>query len=118
MITIEHAGTRVNVVVLGEFTLTDFKELEEMVTYKARFEGPVNLLFDLREMLSFTVDMAWEEIKFSRDHGEDFSRIAVLTQSQWVAWSAWLNQAFVAADVRVFEEETDARAWLDEAVAP
>jgi len=36
-------------------------------------------------MADFTVDMAWEEIKFSRQHAGDFRRIAVLTDSQWVA---------------------------------
>jgi len=60
------------------------------------------------------VDMAWEEIKFSRAHGRDFSRIAVVTDSQWVAWSAWLNQVFVSADLRVFDDEAEARAWLAE----
>ena len=114
MIAIDHKGTQVSVVVLGEFTLADFKELEELAGYKARFEGPVDLLIDLREMASFTVDMVWEEIRFSREHGADFRRIAVLTASQWVAWSAWLNQAFVPADVRVFEDAADAADWLAE----
>ena len=114
MITIDHQGNLVSVVVLGEFTLTDFKEVEQAVRFNIRFEGPVNLLFDLREMATFTVDMAWEEIKFSREHGKDFSKIAVLTDSQWVTWSAWLNQAFVPADVRVFSDETEARTWLAE----
>jgi len=44
----------------------------------------------------------------------DFLRIAVLTDNQWISWSAWLSQAFVAADLRVFDDEADARAWLDE----
>lgn len=115
MITVDDQGSLVSVMVLGEFTLADFKELEDVVNYKSRFQGPVNLLFDLREMASFTVDMAWEEIKFSRAHGADFGKIAVLTDSQWVAWSAWLSQAFVPADVRVFGDEAEARAWLAEA---
>jgi hypothetical protein len=29
----------------------------------------------------------------------------VITDSQWVAWSAWLEQLFVNADVTVFEDE-------------
>lgn len=114
MITIDQQGQLISVVVLGEFTLADFKELEEVVGYKARFEGPVNLLFDLREMAAFTVDMAWEEFKFSREHGTDFNKIAVLTDSQWVKWSAWLNQAFMPADVRVFPGAEEAQAWLME----
>jgi hypothetical protein len=113
MITIDYCDSQVSVAVLGEFTLADFKEFEELVQFKVKFEGPVNLLFDLTEMADFTVDMAWEEIKFSRQHGGDFNRIAVVTDSEWIAWSAWLSQVFVAAELRVFHDAADARAWLD-----
>ena len=113
MITIDYRDSQVSVAVLGEFTLADFKEFEELVLYKIKFEGPVTLLFDLSEMADFTVDMAWEEIKFSRSHGGDFARIAVVTDSEWIAWSAWLSQVFVASELRVFHDVDDARAWLD-----
>lgn len=112
MIVIEQQDSLINVAVLGEFDLADFKEFEEAVAYKAKFEGAVNLLFDLRQMANFTVDVAWEEIKFTREHSHDFGKIAVLTESQWVAWSAWLSQIFVEADLRVFRDEQEARDWL------
>jgi hypothetical protein len=114
MIAIDHKENLVTVNVLGEFTLADFKEFEELVLYKTKFTGPVRLLFDLREMIGFTVDMAWEEVRFSREHGSDFDRIAVVTDSQWLAWSAWLQQLFVSADLRVFGDETEARTWIEE----
>lgn len=116
MIATDHQDHLASVTVLGEFTLADFKEFENLVNVTVKFEAPVNLLFDLREMADFTVDMAWEEVKFARAHKNDFGRIAVITDSQWVAWSAWLSQVFVSADLRVFaeEEEADARAWLAE----
>lgn len=114
MIVTDNKGRRVSVAVLGEFTLTDFKEFEELATRAAQPEGPVDLLFDLTQMAGFTVDMAWEEIKFSRAHGRDFGRIAVVTDSQWVAWSAWLEQIFVTADLRVFSDVDEAREWLAE----
>ena len=100
--------------VLGEFTLSDFKEFEELVLYEIKFSGTVDLLVDLREMADFTLDVAWEEIRFSQQHSGDFRRIAVITNSQWVAWSAWLSQLFVNADLTVFEDEAEARAWLAE----
>jgi hypothetical protein len=112
MITTDHTGSLVSVTVLGEFTLGDFQEFEDLVLTKVSHGATLDLLFDLREMADFTVDMAWEEIKFSRQHGSDFRRIAVLTQSQWVTWSAWLEQLFVSADLRVFDDENEARAWL------
>lgn len=113
MIVIQQQPRRVEVNVYAEFTLADYKEFEDMVNYKVKFEGPVDLLFDLREMADFTLDVAWEEIVFARSHSADFTRIAVLTDSQWVAWSAWLSQIFVRAEMQVFADEAEARSWLD-----
>lgn len=113
MIVIQNQHHRVSVNVYGEFTLADFKEFEELVNYKVKFEGPVDLLMDLHEMADFTLDVAWEDLAFARAHPNDFKRIAVVTQSQWVAWSAWLSQIFVSAEMRVFDESADACAWLD-----
>lgn len=112
MIVTDHKDQLVTVTVYGEFALADYKEFEELVNYKIKFQGSVNLLFDLRQMADFTLDMAWEEIRFSRAHSHDFGKIAVLTDSQWVAWSAWLSQIFVDADLRVFADEAEARGWL------
>jgi len=114
MIVIENRPRRVEVTVYAEFTLADYQEFENAVNYVIQFEGQVDLFFDLREMADFTLDVAWEDIVFSRAHAKDFSRIAVLTESQWVAWSAWLSQIFVEAEMRVFDEEVEARAWLAE----
>lgn len=113
MIVTDHQAGRISVSVFGEFALADYKEFEELVNYKIRFEGPVDLLFDLSEMAGFTLDVAWEELKFSRQHAHDFNRIAVVTDSQWVTWSAWLSQTFVDADVEVFTDAGEAKAWLD-----
>ena len=114
MIAIDHKDNLVSINVLGEFSLGDFKEFEELVLYKIKFTGPVRLLFDLREMSGFTIDMAWEEVQFSREHGADFDRIGIITDSQWLAWSAWLQQLFVEADLRVFNNPSEAQVWIEE----
>lgn len=115
MITIDHTPERVSITVLGEFTLDDFSEFEQYLIDRNLFDSRPDLLFDLTEMAGFTVDMAVEEIKFSRLHGGDFRRLAVVTDSQWVAWSAWLETLFVKAELRVFAARDAARAWLAEA---
>jgi hypothetical protein len=112
MIAIDQRDNLISVAVMGEFALADFKEFEDVAAHRADLQGDTCLLFDLREMAGFTLDMAWEEIKFSRQHPRDFSRIAVLSDSEWVAWSAWLSQIFVVADLQVFHDEQEARDWL------
>jgi len=113
MITIEQTDNLVNAAVLGEFTLADFKEFETQSLYKLKSPGTVNLLFDLRGMIDYTVDVAWEEIKFfSSEHNHDFSKIAVVTDDQWITWQAWLSRLFVDANIQVFTDYDEAQAWV------
>lgn len=112
MITIEQTEKLVNVAVLGEFTIADFKAFEEQTLYKLKSPGELDLLFDLRAMVSYTLDVAWEEIKFfRREHNHDFTKIAVVTDNQWITWQAWLSRIFVDADIRVFTDYEQAKAW-------
>ena len=113
MITIEQTSTLLNVAVMGDFTLSDFKQFEEQALYQLKSPGMVNLLLDLRDMVSYTVDVAWAEIKFfSHDHQHDFSKIAVVTDNQWLTWQTWLSRLFVDADIRVFTDYEQATIWV------
>ena len=112
MITIQKTGNLITVAAIGEFTLTDYQEFEEQVLYKFHFGGKADLLFDWRDMVSYTVDVAWEEIKFAREHGSEFNRVAVVTDNQWQAWSAWVFNLLIDADIRVFSDYDEAKAWL------
>jgi hypothetical protein len=115
MITIQQNATLLNVAVLGEFTLADFKQFEEQALYKLQSPGEINLLFDLRDMIGYTLDVAWEEIKFfRREHNHDFTKIAVVTDNQWQTWQAWLSRLFVDADIRVYGDYEQALAWASE----
>ena len=113
MITIQETDNLISVAVFGEFTLADYKEFEEQVLYKFRHDGKVNVLFDWRDMVDYTVDVAWEDIKFIREHGSEFNRIAIITENQWQAWGAWVSNLFVNADIRVFSNYADAKAWAE-----
>lgn len=117
MISVNVHNNVISMTVLGQFTLDDYKEFEEAVLYGIKFQGVVNLLIDLRDMLSFSLDVAWEEIKFSREHANDFDRVAVLTSNEWIAWSTWINRLFVNADIQLFDEVVEAEAWVKETVA-
>ena len=112
MINITTENHIVRAAVLGEFTIADFHEFEEAVLYGIKFQGKVSLQIDLRDMLDFTIDVAWEELRFSRQHPHDFSKIAIITTSEWLSWSAWINQIFVEAEIMVFDALEPAETWL------
>lgn len=113
MITIEQTGHLLNVAALGEFTLADFQLFESQALQKLKSPPPVNLLFDLRAMISYSVDVAWEEIVFfGKEHPHDFSKIAIVTDDQWLTWQAWLSRLFVDADIRAFSDYKEAKLWV------
>ncbi len=117
MITIQKKNNLVIVAVIGEFTLTDYNEFEQQVLYQSHFEGKANLLFDWRDMLDYTVDVAWEEIKFMRDHGSEFNRVAVVTDDEWQKWGAWVPSLFIDANVAVFNDYDEAEEWASDTVS-
>jgi hypothetical protein len=112
MISIEREDGLIVVGVFGELTLADYRRFEQELVGQLQTAGRVDLLIDLRDMLGYTLDVVWEDIKFTRSHSHDVGRIAVLSDAQWVAWSAWLSQLFVDADIQVFDDEALARDWL------
>ncbi|MEQ1812842.1 MAG: STAS/SEC14 domain-containing protein [Candidatus Nitrotoga sp.] len=118
MITIQRSPNLLDIAVLGEFTLADFKQIEDQAlsqlnTSKLTTSDSVSLLFDLRDMIDYTIDVALEEIKFfSGAHPAQFKKIAVVTNDQWITWQAWLSRLFVHADIRPFTAYEDAKAWV------
>ncbi len=115
MIAINTRDNLISASVMGEFTLADYRDFEQQIEYSIEFEGGVNLLLDLRDMVSYTLDLVWEEIRFSREHRYDFRKIAVVTSDEWMVWISWLNRLFVDADLRVFDDPGIAMEWLEAA---
>jgi hypothetical protein len=111
MIVIQKEKDLLRASVIGRFQLADFREFEEAVTTRDGQAKPVNLLLDLRSMEGFTVDVAWEDIRFTRAHPHDFARIAIIADSQWSSWIGWLGAAFTDAAVETFAHPAAAEQW-------
>ena len=97
--------------VYAELTLADYRELELAMVNKLKAQRKLNLLLDLRNMAGFTLDVVWEDIKFTRSHPHDFARIAVIADDQWTPWLSWLGTAFTDADTKIFSDPAAAEAW-------
>jgi hypothetical protein len=118
MIVIEEQSDVLKATVYGQLTLADYKEFEAAVTselaraQQAQERPRVKLLLDLGRMSGFTLDVAWEDIKFTQAHAHDFRKIAVAADSQWRAWTGWLATAFTDADIEYFDTPEAAFDWL------
>ena len=112
MIVIEEEKDLLKVSVYAELSLADFREFETAVNNELRSGPNLKLLLNLTKMSGYTVDVMWEDIRFTRAHAHDFRRIAVVTGSLWATWLGWLPSAFTDAEIKHFEDTTTADAWL------
>ena len=114
MISTEHDGTLTAVSVFGELTIADLQLIEAEVAKQLKNKGRWSLLLDLRGMLSYTLDAALEDLRFTRAHAHDRARVAIIAERQWIVWTALLSALFTDVETRVFDEEAGARDWLAE----
>lgn len=112
MITLKTENNLVSASVLGEFTLADFREFEEQMRYVLQFQGKARLMLDLRDMVSMTLDVALEELRFTREHPQAFDRIAVVTENTWTQWEALLSSLFLDTPIQAFSDSQQASDWL------
>ena len=112
MITIQHEGSLTVVGVFVRLEIADFRRLEAEIETQLRLLARIYLLVDLRGMLGYTLDVALEDLRFTREHAQDVGRVAILSEDDAVVWTALLSELFVRADIRVFDDETLAREWL------
>lgn len=113
MITLDTENNLVSASVLGEFNLADFHEFEEQLRYVLQFKGQARLLLDLRDMISMTLDVALEELRFTREHPQAFERIAVISENTWTQWRALLSNLFIDAEIQAFSDSEQALDWLE-----
>lgn len=114
MITTDTVQNRIEMRAFGHLTLADFKVFEGLSESRLREAGPLDLLIDLRSLGTSTLDAIVEELRFARRHATDFRRIAVVSDNELVNWGACIPGLFVEAEVCAFDDERNARAWLEE----
>ena len=91
MISIREQSYGLNVALYNEFTLEDFRELEQAILQAVGRVHRPDLLLDLSMLKDFTIDMAWEQLKFVNAHDKDFGRIAVVVDDIWIKFAAHIS---------------------------
>ncbi len=115
MIVVNEVDDLLELHVYGELTLADYRGFEEAVGRELKAAPKIKLLLDLTRMTGYTLDVAWEEIKFTRAHAHDFQRIAIVSDTQLAPWLSWVSAAFSDAETGIFDNRDSAIVWLNAA---
>ena len=72
----------------------------------------MNVLLNLTGLLDFTVDMVLEELRFIREHQQDFGRVAIVSPEGWVSLAAHIAGLLSRTNSEYFDTPEDALAWV------
>ncbi len=100
--------------VSGKLTDVDYQELILRIEEILKQETPISLLITLEDFEGWEAKAAWDDLKFSIKHQQDFARIAVLGENAMEQWMTMIGNAFVDTEVRYFDESQSQQAlqWL------
>lgn len=112
MIAIEEQANYLSISIVGTFSVSDYKTFESHALTHLTTGKALHILFDLTAMDGYTLDMLWEEVRFTRAHAHDFEQIAVIATDDWINWAAWITQLFTDAEVQIFNTYAEAESWL------
>jgi hypothetical protein len=100
---------------IGELTHEDYETITPMIdsALNAVEEPQVKALIDGKEMKGWEVRAAWDDFKIGLKHGNDFVKIAIYGNKHWQEIAEKVGAWFVSGEVKYFENEEDALAWLN-----
>ena len=102
----------------GVITRDDYQEtLIPVLEEKISAQGQVKLLYWCgEEFKGFSAGAMWDDARFGLTHWGDFSKIAVVSDIEWVRQSAKLFAPLMRAPVQVFHNADieDAKSWIAE----
>ena len=75
-------------------------------------QGTIRMFFDIRAFDGWEVCAAWDDFRIGLKHGHSFERIALLGTAPAQDLISKLTNWFMSGEVRFFDNENDALAWL------
>lgn len=116
-IGIERSGSNIflSLKAIGKLTHEDYETITPMIdsALNAVKEPQVKALIDGTELEGWEVRAAWDDFKIGLKHGNEFVKIAIYGNKHWQEIAAKVGAWFVSGEVRYFENEEDALAWLN-----
>ncbi len=103
--------------IYGDIAYEDFRDMElQLERALAEMENPrIRALVDMIDFNGWEAKAFWEDIRFTRKHGDEFSKLAIVGVNLKEKLMAMVVDWFLlSSQVQYFEHLQDARAWLEQ----
>lgn len=111
----ERNGNRVVVEASGKLDESDYRDLVPQLEHVIDTRGSLRLLVHLRDFHGWTGKGLWEDLRFDVKHRRDFERVAIVGERKAEEIGTQLSKPIFSGEMRFFEDEARAQAWLDAA---
>lgn len=100
---------------IGTLSHNDYLVITPMINsaLKGFKEPKIRMLFDASELVGWELKAAWDDFKLGLAHGSEFEKIAIYGQQNWLLLSAKVGNWFINGQIKYFEQEDQALAWLN-----
>jgi len=101
---------------VGKLTHEDYKVITPLIdSALAQVKDPkVNVLFDGTDLEGWELRAAWDDFKLGLKHNNEFRKIAIYGNKNWLQLSAKIGSWFVSGDIQYFDNEQEALSWVKE----
>lgn len=101
---------------VGNLTHADYELITPMLeSALSQVKYPeVDVLFDGTALDGWELRAAWDDFKLGLKHNNEFRKIAIYGNKNWLKMSAKVGAWFISGEIKYFENVTDAINWLRE----
>lgn len=98
----------------GKLTHNDYETITPLIdsALAGVKQAKIKALIDGTELEGWELRAAWDDFKLGLKHGNQFVRIAIYGNKGWQEMAAKIGSWFVSGEVKYFESEDTAVAWL------
>lgn len=101
---------------IGKLTHEDYETIVPLIESSlASVEYPdISLLVDATQFDGWSLEAAFDDLKFGLKHNEDFKKIAFVGNKSWQEYGVKLSNWFMSGSMHYFENIDEAIEWLKE----
>lgn len=99
---------------VGKLIHEDYELITPMIdsALEGLTDPKICALVDGTELDGWAPRAAWDDFKLGIKHRREFAKVAIYGNKRWQEMGAKVGSWFIAGDIRYFDDESAALAWL------
>lgn len=115
MLRIEHLNENrvLTLTAGGRLTKEDYEQALPKMEELLEKHGRLRFLIKLENFSGFEPAALWEDLRFDFKHRDEYGKIAIVGDKKWEEWGTKISKPFFESEVKFFEDEDKAEAWVN-----